>query len=262
MNAEIAGGLDAKRVHVWKSTAAEQFIEQPSIQPENGKFAIALEAIAIYTLTTTTGQKKGCHAAPPAKAFPFPYKDGFESSPVGSLPKYFSDQKGSFEVVMMPGRGKVVKQIVTKPGYVWVYMKKEPKPYSVIGDASWSDYAVSADVLIDAGDVELGGRFGPAPAGVTADANKLSYRFSLDKVGAWRLLYRDKVLASGAVRGFDGAAWHRMTISFSSEKISAVLDGKALAQVSDGSAQGGLAYVASTYNPNLFDNISIGNSDR
>ncbi len=251
IDAEIAGGLDARAVHVWKSTASDQFIQQPSIKPVNGKFSIALEANSIYTLTTTTGQRKGFHPVPSAKPFPFPYTDDFEASLAGSTPKYLSDQKGTFEVAAAPGRGKAVKQIVTRPGYVWVYTKTAPKPYSVIGDASWSDYSVSADVLIDSGDVELGGRF-------DADMTNLSYRFSLDKSGAWRLLYRDKTLASGAIAGFEGAAWHRMTLSFAGDRITAALEGKSLGQATDSSAKSGLAYIASTYHPNLFDNLTIG----
>ena len=67
MEGVISGGLRFGSVYVWKSTERDQFIEQSPITPKNGTFTIALEPNSIYTLTTTTGQKKGFHAAAPAK---------------------------------------------------------------------------------------------------------------------------------------------------------------------------------------------------
>ena len=58
-----------------------------------------------------------------------------------------------------------------------------------MGDQRWTDYALSADVRIAGGDVELGGRFG--------DQNQLSYRWILAKDGTWKLNYQKKVLACG-----------------------------------------------------------------
>jgi galactosylceramidase len=251
MEGVIAGGLNSGLIHVWKSNARDQFVEQSPLSPRNGRFTIAFEPDSIYTLTTTTGQRRGAHAAPPAKPFPFPYTEDFEKSPAGSTPRYFSDQKGTFEVAAVPGRGKCLKQIVPVPGHPWVYMKTAPKPYSVIGDPQWSDYSVHADVFIHAGDVEIGGRF-------DGDMSKLSYRLALDQSGKWRLIYREKILASGAVANFPSAAWRRLGLSFSGSRISASLDGNPLAEVTDPSASRGMAYIASTYHPNLFDNVSIG----
>jgi len=251
MEVAIAGGLSTGPIHVWKSNAREQFTQQASITPNNGKFTMSFEPNSIYTLSTTTGQKKGAHPSPPAMAFPFPYSDDFENSPGGSTPKYFSDQKGTFEVVKVAGRGKCMKQIVPKPGFEWIYMKKAPKPYSVIGDTDWKDYRVEVDVLMEGGDVEIGGRF-------NGDMDKLSYRLSLDKAGNWRLFYRDKTFATGTIANFEGAGWHRMRLAFAGDRISAAIDGKHLAEAIDQSARSGLAYVASTYHPNLFDNFAIG----
>jgi galactosylceramidase len=258
LSVEIASGLASNAVHVWKSSASDQFIQQPSIRPANGRFTLSLESNSIYTLTTTTGQRKGAHPVPPATPFPFPYSDGFDSSPAGSLPRYFSDQKGTFEIAAVPGRGNAIKQIVTKPGYVWVYMKNAPKPYSVIGDPDWTDYAVTADVFIEAGDVEIGGRYDAAKPDETVDKNMLSYRLILDKAGAWKLMHRNAVLASGSLASFDSARWHNLKLAFSGDRISATIDGKSLASVSDATARRGLAFIASTYNQNLFDNLKIG----
>ena len=129
-------------------------------------------------------------------------------------------------------------------------MKTAPKPYSVIGNADWKDYSVEADVLIEGGDVEIGGRF-------NGDMSKLSYRLSLDKAGNWRLFYRDKTFATGTIANLKGAGWHRMKITFAGNRISVAIDGKRLVEVTDQSATSGMAYIASTYDPNLFDDFVI-----
>lgn len=192
--------------------------------PSDGAVTIDLEGDSIYTLTTTTGQHKGepAHAIPAPRPFPLPYRDDFESYRPGDTPRYFTDQKGTFEVWDEPGHGKCLKQIVPREGIMWEYMRGIVKPYTVIGDQRWTDYALSADVRIDAGDVELGGRYG--------DQNKLSYRWVLTKDGKWKLRYQEKVLASGAIAGFDAAQWHGMKIVFQGDRISGYIDGRLLAR--------------------------------
>jgi galactosylceramidase len=252
MKVEIAGGLNSGPIHVWRSNERDQFIEQSSIKPKNTMFTIALDSNSIYTLTTTTGQNKGKHPVPPAKPFPFPYKEDFESYSIGSTPKYFSDQKGTFEVVAIPNHGKCLSQIVTIPGFTW--FTSIPKPYSVFGNSEWSDYTISSDVFIEASDVEIGGRF-------DCDLSKLSYRFVLEKSGNWSLFYQDKSLAYGSINSFDASLWHIMSLSFLANSISATIDGRPLAKVIDNSAKSGLAYIVSSYYPNMFDNVTINASD-
>lgn len=252
MKVEIAGGLNSGAIHVWKSNQREQFIEQSSIKPKKAMFIIALDSNSIYTITTTTGQNKGMHPVPPAKSFPFPYKDDFESYSIGSTPKYFSDQKGTFEVVAIPNHGKCLRQIVTIPGFTW--FPSIPKPYSVIGNSEWSDYTISSDVFIEASDVEIGGRF-------NGDISRLSYRFILEKSGNWGLFYQNKELASGGINSFDASLWHSMSLSFLGDSISATINSKPLVTVIDNSTKSGMAYIVSSYYPNMFDNVTINASD-
>lgn len=250
MRVKVADGLKSGTVRVWKSDASEQFKMIQEIAPEGGEYRIEMGGTAIYTLTTTTGQRKGRseRAIPEAKAFPMPYRDDFEAYEAGATPKYFSDQKGTFEVVSAEG-GKRLKQIVPMNGIMWEYMKKVIKPYTVIGDQGWTDYRVSAEVKLAGGDVELGGRF--------KDQNKLSYRFILAKDGKWRLNYQDKTLASGAVAGFDAAKWHGMRLEFRGDAIAGAIDGKEVARAKDGTVGNGMAVLASTYDGNLFDDVAI-----
>ena len=253
MEAEIATGLNTGTVHVWKSDEGVQFIEQKIINPKKGKFSIALKPNSIYTLTTTTGQHKGMYPAPTAGPFPFPYKEDFESCPAGSTPKYFADQKGTFEVADVPGYGRCLKQIVDVPGHTCGYFMKFSRPYTVIGDPAWKDYTISSDVYIVAGEVEIGGRF-------SGNMSELAYRLSLDKTGNWRLSYRGNTLASGWTFVFDASEWHSMSLTFSGNAITASIDGRQVAKVADDSAGAGMVCIVSSYYPNMFDNISIKNS--
>ena len=247
----LATGLKADRVHVWHSDARAQFVKEADLVPSSRAFSIELQGDSIYSLTTTAGQRKGeaAHPIPAARPFPLPYHDDFESYRPGDSPRYFSDQKGTFEVWDEPGHGKCLKQIVPQQGIMWEYMRGIVKPYTVIGDQTWSDYSLSADVHLDGGDVELGGRYG--------DQNKLSYRWILAKDGTWKLNYQEKTLASGAITAFDAARWHGMKIVFRGDMIQGYLDGQPLANVKDASRSSGMAYLASTYHGNLFDNLSI-----
>ncbi len=160
-----------------------------------------------------------------------------------------SDQKGSFEVCDEPVHGKCLKQIVPQQGIMWEYMRAVAKPYTVFGDQKWKDYSFSADVRLVGGDVELGGRFG--------DQNRLSYRWILAKDGAWKLNYQDRILAAGAIQGFKASAWHSMKLVLRGSTIRGLIDGRSLAEVKDLSRSNGMPYVASSYDPNLFDNLAI-----
>ena len=251
LTATLAAGLRAGRVHVWHSDAQRQFCKEDDVTPSEGRFTVALSGNSIYSLTTTSGQQKGeaGHPIPAGKPFPLPYRDDFESYRPGESPRYFSDQKGTFEVYDEPGHGKCLRQIVPQQGIMWQYMQGIVKPYTVIGDQQWSDYALSANVRIDRGDVELGGRFG--------DQNKLSYRWILAKEGTWKLNYQEKTLASGAIKDFGPDRWHTMKIVLRGATIGGYVDGQLLAEVQNSTRSNGMAYLASTYDGNLFDNVNI-----
>ena len=89
-------------------------------RPADNTVELQLEPNAIYTCTSTTGQQKGSHGTPPArKPFPFPFQDNFESYASGDTPRYFSDQKGTFEVSQSPKGGLCLAQIVPAQGILW-----------------------------------------------------------------------------------------------------------------------------------------------
>lgn len=245
----IGNGLNHGPVYVWKSTKKEQFIRQKPLKLNKDNVELELEPDAIYSITSTTGQTKGSFGPQPEKKpFPFPYKENFESYSSGATPRYFSDQKGTFEVYQFPKGGMCLAQIVPEQGILW-YNNWLLKPHSLFGDVNWQNYAIEGDVLLTGGDVEIGGRYG--------DRDQLGYRWILTRDGRWQLNWKYTTLASGQIREFNPSDWHHLRLEMKGDQITGLIDGKKLATVSNSTGLKGMAFIASTYNRNLFDNINV-----
>jgi galactosylceramidase len=152
---EVSGGLSNKKLCVWRSNAKEQFVRQADLKPLGGAFAIELEPDSIYSLSTTTGQRKGSFEnVPTPMPFPVPYYETFDeySSPKqwGYLPRYTADIAGAFELAERPDKkGLCLHQTVPAPTISW---SPDWLPYTILGDDQWQDYEVSADVYLNTGD--------------------------------------------------------------------------------------------------------------
>ncbi|MCX6872612.1 MAG: Ig-like domain-containing protein [Verrucomicrobia bacterium] len=263
LQVQVAGKLSKGDVHVWKSNGQIQFEEQSLIHPTHNTFSVSLEGNSIYTLTTTTGQKKGAHPVPPpAGDFPLPYKDDFESYPAGVTPKYTSDQKGTIETAKRAdGKGICLRQIVSKEGITWggaggvgVF------PNTVFGDSSWTNYTLQVDVLIVGGKAGIGGRY--------AHSVIRGWNFAVQQNGTWSLEVPNRtngqdivrVLATGKVEGFTPGRWHHLALTLKGAEVCASLDGNELARAQNEGYpdhKSGMAYLMSSYDPNCFDNISV-----
>lgn len=247
---KIGEGLSLGTVNVWKSDKNEQFVQQESIRPKDGLIRMTLDPNCIYSLTTTSGQQKGAYNIPQEKPFPFPYKEGYENRKGGDLPKYHSDQTGSFEIATKEDGSQCLKQICPEQGYDWmrVYRRSNIKPNTLIGDVNWGDFSCSVDVFIEGGDVELGGH-------VTGSYLK-GYRFQVAKNGNWKLMFDKEVLKEGVIDGFDGDQWHSLKLRFQNKNIEAFVDDISLLKISHKKTKG-YVMLASSYDENLFDNLDI-----
>jgi galactosylceramidase len=245
----IADALKQGPVHVWKSTATEQFVKLTTLETRSQCVKLELEADAIYTLTSTTGQQKGTFGTPPPRLpFPFPFNEGFENYKRGDTARYFSDQKGTFEVAKQPDGRLCLAQVVPAQGIIWMG-NKILKPHTLFGDADWKDCSIQADVCLAGGDVEIGGRY--------ADRNKLGYRLILAWDGNWSLNWQLTTLAKGTIPAFKGTEWHQLSLDLKGDQITGWVDGVKLATVTDGSGSKGMAVLASSYDRNLFDNVCV-----
>ncbi|MFC1498872.1 hypothetical protein ACFLS1_10450 [Verrucomicrobiota bacterium] len=259
LNGTITGGLSAKRINVWHSNEKEQFIQKESVPVKKGKFTVQLEEKSFYSLTTTTGQQKGKppHPIPENTPFPFPYSEDFESYKVGDTPKYFSDQKGTFEVAEVNGN-KCLAQITPQTGKIWAKRDWETT-WTIVGGVEWKSFTCKVDVKIAGGDVEIGG-------GHSRRAPE--YRFIVNEHGEWKVItikvdktkesWRDITqLASGTIQNFDKTRWHTLQITVSQKRIESFIDGVSVVAVNAELKTVGPIHLGTSYHNNLFDNIKV-----
>jgi hypothetical protein len=258
----ISGGLAATTVHVWETNAHRTFEHVTDIKPVDNTFEISFDSDSLYSLTTTTGQGKGSAQSPPAGPFPLPYHDNFEHTPIGHVPKFLADQDGAFEVHPCAGRaGQCLEQVITVPPIPWGPL---PDPFTLAGDAAWTDYAVSADVrFLSAASAAVMGRIDSADVFKNGHAHWPSgYVLRVRPDGAWKLLStaygKEPVvtLASGTV-SFSPEKWHRLTLGFHGKRIVALLDGTQLAAIEDARHTHGMFALGTQWGRTQFDNLTV-----
>jgi galactosylceramidase len=224
---------------------------------------LTLEPETIYSLTTTTGQRKGVPATPiPAAApFPNPYQDAFDGYQPGTTPRYFADQAGIFEVAgRTDGKGQCLRQIVDRKGIEWVPMSE---PCTLLGDSQWRDGEVGVDARIEkpAGQTPPGARRYVAllaRVGVVGQGGALPavYCLRLYEDGDWELRAAAAVIASGKVAPA-GQSWHALALRLRGTQIVASIDAKAVAGASDGHFAAGMVGLASGWHPARFANFRV-----
>ena len=285
LNFCVKNGLALSKVNVWRSTEKEQLIQQTSIIPgKDGCYQLEVEPHAIYSLTTTTGQRKGTfkEGIPQYSRFPFPYKENFDSYDLSqkTVPKYFITQEGSFEVA----EGGFLRQMVTVQPLDW--MEGFSEPHAVVGDRDWTDYEVSVKVAFEDNQgqstVSLLGRvqagaFNPvSPNGIPEGEGpevdfrpRGNYRLTLSPDGACKL---ERIGANNEVKhiwpcegvGAMGTSYHKLTLQFNGLEIKGVIDGKTVVKVTDtdpDSYSYGMVGLATGWNQARFDELYIGPLD-
>jgi galactosylceramidase len=113
------GTFNQQKLTVWHTNLLQQFIQSEDLTLKDGKFSIQLKPNCIYSLTTTSGQKKGVYSSPVQSAFPLPYTENFDTYKPAATPKYLCDQGGAFEVEQKLGGGNILRQQIEKRGIDW-----------------------------------------------------------------------------------------------------------------------------------------------
>ncbi|HEX3627438.1 MAG TPA: discoidin domain-containing protein [Verrucomicrobiae bacterium] len=262
----VTGGLSDGAVQSWSTdlrsaNKADEFVHVGEIAPENGRYRITIAPGHIYTLSTTSGQRKG-DAQSPADAgtlMPLPYEENFESPRLGWPAKYFSDVHGRFEIAPCGGGrpGHCYRQVITEEPVLWHGVKMPPT--TIMGDPRWwGDYEVSADALLEEpGYVELLGRV------ESQQHSAAGYHLQISDAGGWKLFTenvdgKDTVLASGTNGPFGLNQWHRLALHFKNDNLIASDDGKTLANIRDDShATGQVGLRVSAWQHAQFDNVRI-----
>jgi hypothetical protein len=257
----LTGGLARSAVAVWETNSSRTFERVAILHPVGDSFTYTFDADSLYSLTTTTGQGSGTAQPPPPAPFPFPYADDFEHTDLNRSPKYLSDQGGAFEVHPCDGRpGKCLEQVITEKPIEWGPF---PDPFTLAGDAAWTDYTIAADVrFLSSAPASIAGRIDSADVFQDAKAHWPSgYMLLVHPDGAWQLIStqfkkQPVVLAKGTA-AFDRDRWHHVELSFSGTNISASLDGAALMNVSDSTHTHGMFALGTEWDRIQFDNLQV-----
>ncbi len=253
---QLHGGFPDKPLHVWRSTYQKQFEKVATIQPKDGAFKYHFDSEALYTLSTTSGQQKGGKDILPRESavFPLPYVDRFDHRPDHALPRHFIDQAGVYEVVGRPGgRGGCLRQSAPKLGVEWRHHKNF-EPFTIMGDARWTDYAVEIETLLGgSGYASVMGRIEKIQQ---AAVPPLGYWLKVSHDGSWTLLkYKDEITRGRT--NFSAHRWHRLGLEFKGNQITARVDRKVVAKVTDSTYSRGLAGLGCGWQSSCFDNFVV-----
>lgn len=251
---KIDGPASKGPLQVWRSSPGEYFVRLPDVQPVDGHFAMTFNPDSIYSLTTTSGQRKPEIQSPPPAEFPAEYKEDFDSYAVGTMPRYFADQAGIFETVARKkGGGLCLEQVIAQKGSEWE-SHLNPYPETFIGDASWRDYSVSVDAHLDRpGFVSLFGRIGKVPQGPKPPEG---YWMKLADTGAWELgTEKHPILSGHAELSADG--WNNLALVFQGSEIQVQINQQTVAVTRDTTYSSGMSGFGCGWHAAQFDNFSL-----
>ncbi|HZC72693.1 MAG TPA: discoidin domain-containing protein [Jatrophihabitans sp.] len=263
----VGGGLSTGTVHVWSTdlrsnSAADWFVREPDVTPQDGRFTTALQPGRVYTFTTTSGQGRGSAAPPAAAPWQLPYNETFESYPDGATPRYVSDLEGAFETAPCAGRdGTCLAQVVTQTPVYWDFWYDHPA--TVVGDpTSWRNYAAAVDAqLRQPGWVDLTARASGPGDGISG------YHFRIGDNGQWSVYRIDStglnsnvkkttLLTGTAAFGVD--AWHRIGLRVRGDEVVPTLDGVSLGTALDDTySTGQVGLEVSPWARAQFDNMDV-----
>ena len=246
-----------KYFYVWKSKVNGEIFERISrLAVHRNTITINLDTNALYSITTTLGQSKGSFKHIPAKKpFPLPFVDDFNSAPVGTSPKYFSDQAGAFEVSQDKKHpNKYLKQMVKEPGNEWEGDTSFIE--TVIGDTSWKNYTVSVDVRLNKKNTSYVSLISRATEMHRSHQMPEGYSLRYFSSGKWQLLVGDSIVSTGIVK-MRNNEWSNLRLTTNIDVITAFINNVQVAIIKNKKYSHGLCGLASSYDQNSFDNFSV-----
>ena len=277
--------------HAPQSAASLLVREDDATIGADGSVSVAIAADSVVTLTTLrTGSKRAVAPAPPAP-FPMPYTDSFARGKVDRLPRYFSDQSGSFAFAGDASAGSeatvLEQQVLSSPSLAGVgwHNKDPPGTLSIVGEyASMADCVVSVRARI-AGSAavnvtlapfvavaaRLGGKLsasgctvhGPREQGCVEAYSTKWYDFGYFLVVGhdrrWALRAGNVTLAQGALPAVHAGAWQGLKLAAVGDSVTCWVDDHLLANVTDRAYARGWAGIGSGFHLAQFANFSLSN---
>src|SRR5450755_755033 len=241
-NFTISGGLAASMIHVWRTNPSstnptDWMLKRSDIHPVGGKFSFGLLPGYVYSFTTLARSSKGSAASPPSGTLGS-YTDDPSANPLDATPVYLAPMDGAFEHQPCADDATMTctQQMAPQPPVYWY--ARAGFPYAVVGDPSWKDYTVSADVLFTQAGSSAGvlDRFSYQGSGISTFRG---YILKLADDGSWQLLKNSRyvgvsVLASGTLAAPAGVGkWHNLSLTILGASLTATIDSRQVATATD-----------------------------
>lgn len=254
------------------------------------KFTYTVAPNSVVTLSTTTGQT-GYQANPSQKLYnddqlALPYTDDFEysdskyqnykdtsvldsskqgyfASRDGGSPRYFDDIGGAFSVVKStdPGHGNVMQGMINNSNHAAGEWNSKPGNDSVMGDARWANYKVSADFKLDTTSEGSTPNYAALLTRnqITKGGDDTGYQFKIYRDGTAKLTKDGTELKSATIKGFNDSKWHTFVTEVNGNAVTDYLDGKQIFQYTDDNSPytTGRIGLNSGYYLTQFDNLKV-----
>ncbi|MGH3401642.1 MAG: hypothetical protein ACRDRJ_03850 [Streptosporangiaceae bacterium] len=244
---KIARPLSSATVHVWGSDLRHRryLIRLPDRRGRT--VTLTLRPGWMYTLTTTTGQRRPADRPGTPTSAPLPYTAARDSA---DLPSLLSPVQGSFSY--NPSGQWFTQDADREPVLSHTPMAAWNHPYALVGDNSWTDYTISTDVMFTATGQSAGvlGRcFWPDSLRLPlkpSDPVLTCYQLTASADGGWQLARITPaatldVLASGTYPAPQAGTWTAVQLAMRGSTLTASVGGSQVAQVSDSSLTHGPA---------------------
>jgi hypothetical protein len=260
--------------HVWETKGPEEgqdyyadfFRNTGELDGSDGQLQVALAPYSMVTLSTLNVISHE-YTEVKAEALNLPYADDFEYneyaedylSSRGNAPRYTTDQGGAFEVASREG-GNVLMQQIT-PSIKPIDWESTSAPVTNLGDDTWSNYTVSADVHF-ADEPEADGTLNYLGIGARynlADAGTSGYWAALYENGTLELKKDSEVLTSAHISALDCSLWHNLKLTTAGVEITVSFDDVKMLQYvdSDFPVISGRIALYSGLQKNYFDNLRV-----
>jgi hypothetical protein len=275
LRVSLKGRLARGPVHVWATDVwsadpSRWFVHWRDIDPSRGRFTYRVPPGYVVSFTTRSAQVRRGSAdtsyAPGSftpGAMPRHY---VATADPANMAKDLSPMDGSFLYRPCAGgrSGSCLEQTVGQPPVYWHTPSPSRRPYAVVGDHTWRDYTVGADVLFTTRGSTAGlvGRVEKGFTGIPTTGQFDGYEFTCDDDGSWAL-YRNSarsgrtLLRSGAASAPGTGTWHRLTMRLNGPAITPAIDGRAVGTFKDSTWSGGPAGVESNWKRVQFDHLTV-----
>lgn len=274
----------SSKVYVWETKSAGSLeaydshwlTQTQTLTPKkSGKqytYNITVKPYSMVTVTTVAGRSSyekrktvtSVQKEEKNTSLSLPYKEDFQYSAAylrrrGNTPAYTSDLNGAFEVAKLPNGNKVLQQKIDKDHVSTGWSGTAEKPLTSLGDDTWRDYMVSADVLLDKDESRktyagICGRYNTVPN----TANN-GYWLRIYSNGQWKLISNQGTLASGKDKSIARGKFVNLRLKLLTNTVTAYINGKQVAKktVTKSCTNSGRVALCSSYDKNIFDNLQV-----